>query len=66
MYVIQHKKNKMFYKSKINKTLKHFVLDLQLAKKIDSKKKTNEILKTFNKQENYIILKINKKGEIVC
>lgn len=66
MYVIQHKKNKMFYKSKINKALKHFVLDLQLAKKIDSKKKANEILKTFNKQENYIILKINKKGEIVC
>ena len=66
MYVIQHKKNKMFYKSKINKVLKHFVLDLQLAKKIDSKKKANEILKSFNKQENYIILKINKKGEIVC
>jgi tRNA isopentenyl-2-thiomethyl-A-37 hydroxylase MiaE len=66
MYVIQHKNNKIFYKSRINNDLKHFVVDLQLAKKIDSKKKANEILKTFNKQENYIILKLNKKGEIIC
>lgn len=66
MYVIQHKTNKTFYKNKINKNLKHFVLDLKFAKKIDSKKKANEILNSFNKKENYIILKINKKGEIVC
>ena len=66
MYVIQHKINKNFYNSKINKDLKHFVLDLKYAKKIDSKKKANEILNSFKKQENYIILKLNKKGDIVC
>lgn len=66
MYVIQQKNNKNFYKSKINKNLKHFVLDLKYAKKIDSKKKANEILNSFNKKENYIVLKLNKKGEIIC
>lgn len=65
MYVIQHKANKSFYKLKINKDMKHFVLDLNEAKKIDSKKKVLDILNSFNKPQNYEIVKLNKKGLIV-
>ena len=65
MYVIQHKQNKSYYKSKINKDMKHFVLDLNEAKAIDSKKKALDILNSFNKPQNYEIVKLNKKGQII-
>lgn len=66
MYVIQHKENKMFYKLKINKNLKHFVRDVREARKIPSKVTAKSILNSFKNTENYEIVKINKKGVIVC
>ena len=65
MYVIQHKQNKSYYKSKITKEIKHFVLDIKSAKKIQSKVTARNILNSFNKPENFEIIKLNKKGVIM-
>lgn len=66
MYVIKNKKNKMFYRTKVEKNWIHCVFDLKEAKKIPSKITARAILKSFKHYENYEILKLNKKGEIVC
>ena len=66
MYVIQNKKNNMFYRRKVEKKIIHCVLDLKEAKKIPSKITARSILKSFNHSENYEILKVNKKGVVVC
>lgn len=65
MYVIQHKENKSYYRLTINKSLKHFVLDIKSAKKIQSKVTARNILNSFNKPENFEIIKLNKKGMII-
>lgn len=57
MYVIQHKENKSYYKSKITKEIKHFVLDIKYAKKFKTKKLAQNILKDFKNQKNYEIIK---------
>ena len=57
MYVIQHKTNKSFYKLKINKNMKHFVLNIKEAKKFKTKKLAQNILKDFNNPKNYEIIK---------
>lgn len=66
MYVIQNKKNKMFYRTKVEKNWIHCVFDLKEAKKIPSKITARTIVKSFKHYENYEILKLNKKGSIVC
>lgn len=65
MYVIQNKNNKMFYKSKVEKKWIHCVLDLKEAKKIPSKVTARTILNSFKHSENYVLLKLNKKGQVV-
>ena len=57
MYVIQHKINKSFYKLKINKNMKHFVLNIKEAKKFKTKKLAQNILKDFKNPKNYEIIK---------
>ena len=66
MYVIKNINNNMFYKSKIEKNWIHCVMDLKEAKKIPSKITARTIVKSFKHYENYEILKLNKKGKIVC
>ena len=65
MYVIQNKDNKMFYKLKIEKNILHCVLDLKEAKKITSKITARAIHESFKYPQNYEILKLNKKGQVV-
>ena len=65
MYVIQNKINKMFYKSKMEKNWIHCVFDIKEAKKIASKITARAILNSFKHSENYVLLKINKKGQVV-
>ncbi|MGN1352256.1 MAG: hypothetical protein ACI4VE_05745 [Clostridia bacterium] len=65
MYVIQNTKNKMFYKSKIEKNWIHCVFDIKEAKKIQSKITARTILNSFKHPENYTIVKVNKKGHVV-
>lgn len=65
MYVIKNTKNKMFYKSKIEKDWIHCVFDIREAKKIASKITARTILNSFRYPENYEILKLSKKGKIV-
>lgn len=60
MYVIQNTKNKMFYKSKIEKNWIHCVFDIKEAKKIASKITARDILNSFRKPQNYIIIKYKK------
>lgn len=60
MYVIQNAKNKMFYKSKIEKDWIHCVFDIKEAKKIASKITARDILNSFRKPQNYIIIKYKK------
>lgn len=60
MYVIQNTKNKMFYKSKIEKDWIHCVFDIKEAKKIASKITARDILNSFRKPQNYIIIKYKK------
>lgn len=60
MFIIRHKENKNYYKSKINKDIKHFVVDVKEARKIKTYRKAREILKEFNKPQNYEIVKLNK------
>lgn len=66
MYVIQNKNNKMFYRAKVEKNWLHCVWDLKEAKKIPSKITARTIIRSFKHAENYEILKVNKKGSIVC
>lgn len=65
MYVIQNEKNKMFYKSKIEKNWIHCVFDIKEAKKITSKITARAILNSFKHSEDYELLKLNKKGQVV-
>ena len=65
MYVIQNTGNKMFYRLRIDKKTIHCVLELRDAKKIPSKITARAILNSFKHQENYTIVKVNKKGHIV-
>lgn len=65
MYVIQNQKNKMFYRLKIDKNTLHCVLDLKEAKKIPSKVTARAILNSFKHSEDYELLKLNKKGQVV-
>ena len=65
MYVLQNKKNKMFYRLKIDKKTLHLVLDIKEAKKITSKITARAIHNSFRYPENYEILKLSKKGKIV-
>lgn len=65
MYVIQNQKNKMFYRLKIDKNTLHCVLDLKEAKKIQSKITARAILNSFKHSEDYELLKLNKKGQVV-
>lgn len=60
MYVIQNIKNKMFYKSKIEKDWIHCVFDIKEAKKIASKITARDILNSFRKPQNYEIIKYKK------
>ena len=60
MYVIQNTKNKMFYKSKIEKNWIHCVFDIKEAKKIASKITARDILNSFRKPQNYEIIKYKK------
>ena len=60
MYVIQNQKNKMFYKSKIEKDWIHCVFDIKEAKKIASKITARDILNSFRKSQNYEIIKYKK------
>lgn len=60
MYVIQNTKNKMFYKSKIEKDWIHCVFDIKEAKKIASKITARDILNSFRKPQNYKIIKYKK------
>lgn len=60
MYVIQNTKNKMFYKSKIEKDWIHCVFDIKEAKKIASKITARDILNSFRKSQNYEIIKYKK------
>ncbi len=60
MYVIQNTKNKMFYKSKIEKDWIHCVFDIKEAKKIASKITARDILNSFRKPQNYEIIKYKK------
>lgn len=62
MYVIQNTKNKMFYKSKIEKNWIHCVFDIKEAKKIASKITARDILNSFRKPQNYMIIKYKKRG----
>lgn len=61
MYVIQHKENKTFYKSKISKDIKHFVVGPNDSKKFKTYEKAKEILKDFKHPKNYKIIEL--KGE---
>lgn len=65
MYVIQNTSNKMFYRSKIDRNILHFVFDIKEAKKIQSKITARTILNSFKHPENYTIVKVNKKGHVV-
>lgn len=65
MYVIQNTGNKMFYRLRIEKKTIHCVLELRDAKKIPSKITARAILNSFKHSENYVLLKINKKGQVV-
>lgn len=65
MYVIQNTGNKMFYRLRIDKKTIHCVLDLKYAKKISSKITARSIINSFNHPENYKIIKLNKKGQVV-
>lgn len=65
MYVIQNTSNKMFYRLKIDKNILHFVFDIKEAKKITSKITARAILNSFKHSENYVLLKLNKKGQVV-
>ena len=65
MYVIQNTRNKMFYRLKIDKNILHFVFDIKEAKKITSKITARAILNSFKHSENYVLLKLNKKGQVV-
>ena len=65
MYVIQNTSNKMFYSSKIDRNILHFVFDVKEAKKITSKITARAILNSFKHPENYVLLKLNKKGQVV-
>ena len=60
MYVIQNTKNKMFYKSKIEKDWIHCVFDIKEAKKIASEITARDILNSFRKPQNYEIIKYKK------
>ena len=63
MYIIRHKENKNYYKSKISKNMKHFVIDLKEAKKFKTKENAKKILNIFNHPENYEILEL-KEGKL--
>lgn len=58
MYVIQHKEYKNYYKLKINKDIKHFVIDIKEAKKFKTKKLAQNILKDFKNPKNYELVRI--------
>ena len=58
MYVIKNKKNEMYYRLKIDKNTLHLVFDIKEAKKIVSMITARDILNSFNKPENYEIIKI--------
>lgn len=65
MYVIQNQNNKMFYRTKVEKNILHFVFDMREAKKISSKITARTVLNSFKHPENYKIVKLNKKGQVV-
>ncbi len=65
MYVIQNKNNKMFYRLKIDKNALHCVLDLKEAKKIASKITARAIIQSFKYPQNYELLKLSKKGQVI-
>lgn len=65
MFAIRHKENKNYYKSKINKDIKHFVVDIKEARKIKIYRKAREILNEFKHKENYEIIKVDKNGGIM-
>jgi len=60
MFVIRHKENKNYYRSKITKDIKHFVLDIEEARKIKTYKKAKELLKEFKHPNNYEIIKFDR------
>lgn len=66
MYVIQNKNNNMYFKSKITKDMLHCVIDIKEARKIVSKITARDIVKSFNKPDNYEIVKVNKKGRVIA
>ena len=58
MYLIKHKKNCNYYKSKISNNMNHFVLNSSEAHKFKNKVQAQKILKQFNHQENFELVKI--------
>lgn len=60
MYVIKHKENKNYYKFNITRKIKHFVLDINEAKKFTNKQNAKRKLNTFTHPENYEIIKIDE------
>lgn len=61
MFVIRHKENKNYYKSKITKNIKHFVVDINEAKKFKNIQSAKFVLNTFNHFENYEIVRIKNE-----
>lgn len=65
MYVIKNINNDMYIRTKIEKGWWHIVRNLKEARKFRSKIVAREVINSLVKPENYEILKLNKKGDIV-
>lgn len=61
MFVIRHKENKNYYKSNINKNIKHFVVDINESKKFKTIQSARSVLNTFKYFKNYEIVRIKNE-----
>lgn len=59
MWIIRNNKLNIYYKSTINKKMKHFVVYIDEAKKM-TKFEANKILLNFNKKENFELMEVKK------
>lgn len=61
MYVMKHKKNKVYLKYFKRDKFKHYVADINDATFFKERKEVKAILKTYKHPENWDILKIEFK-----
>ena len=58
MYMIKHKKNKVYYHSKISNNFNHYVFSDKQAHQFKNKTEANKILEKLNHPENFELIKI--------